>query len=110
MEDDAEAGGETAGNNAGAVVPPSPSMGGAIRRPSGEAYYTPISTSRRNSRAGSEIAMSMKLNAAAVIAELGDISSDDDDDDDFLGEGPVPLPTEEYLVPLKGFGDLSVEK
>jgi len=49
------------------------------RRPSGDEYYAPKSSSRRNSRAGSELAMSMKLSAQRMLAELGEISDDDDD-------------------------------
>lgn len=51
-------------------------------------FYAPKSTSRRNSRAGSELAASMKLNAAAVLEALGDVSDEDDDD---LGLGECTL-------------------
>jgi hypothetical protein len=51
-------------------------------------FYAPKSTSRRNSRAGSELASSMKLNAAAVLEALGDVSDEDDDD---LGLGECTL-------------------
>ena len=54
-----------------------------VHRPSGDEYYAPKSSSRRNSRAGSELSISMKLNAQRVLAELGEISDDDDDDDLF---------------------------
>ena len=49
-----------------------------MRRMSGE-YYEPKSSSRRNSRAGSELAASMKLHAQQALAELGELSDDDDD-------------------------------
>ncbi len=51
----------------------------ALRRHTGEAYYTPRSTQRRVSRAGSEIADNMKLCATMALAELGEISDDDDE-------------------------------
>ena len=50
----------------------------AHRRPSGE-FYNPTSSSRRNSRAGEELRLSMKLDAQKVLAELGEISDDDSD-------------------------------
>ena len=49
-----------------------------MRRMSGE-YYEPKSSSRRNSRAGSELAASMKLHAQQALAELGELSDDEDD-------------------------------
>ena len=55
-----------------------------MRRMSGE-YYEPKSSSRRNSRAGSELAASMKLHAQQALAELGELSDDDDDDQVILG-------------------------
>ena len=55
------------------------------RRLSGEYFYNPLSTSRRNSAKGEELAISMKVNAATMLAELGSIS--DDDDDNYEGEG-----------------------
>ena len=51
----------------------------ANRRPSNE-FYNPTSSSRRNSRAGEELRLSMKLDAQKVLAELGEISDDDSDD------------------------------
>lgn len=63
------------------------------RIPEWDGYYKPISSSRRNSRAGSELAMSMKLSAQKALAELGEVS-DDSDDDDWLA---LPLLKEEHL-------------
>jgi len=72
----------------------------ALRRHTGEAYYTPRSTQRRVSRAGSEIADNMKICATMALAELGEIS---DDDDDLFAE--LVGVTGEMLVPVKGLDD-----
>jgi hypothetical protein len=53
------------------------------RRPSGE-HYAPV---RRPSRAGSELAKSMKEIAAAALLELGDIDDDSHDEINGLGVG-----------------------
>ena len=58
------------------------------RRSSGDEYYAPKSSSRRNSRAGSELAANMKLCAQQALAELGDVS-DDENDEDLLIRGIV---------------------
>ena len=46
-----------------------------------DGYYKPVSSSRRNSRAGSELSISMKKAAMAALAELGEVTDDEDDDD-----------------------------
>ena len=48
-------------------------------------FYQPQPTSRRNSKAGEELVKNMKLTAAELLAELGDISDDDDDAADCIG-------------------------
>lgn len=58
------------------------------RRSPGDEYYAPKSSSRRNSRAGSELAANMKLCAQQALAELGDVS-DDENDEDLLIRGIV---------------------
>lgn len=57
------------------------------RRPSGE-HYAPA---RRPSRAGSELAKSMKEIAAAALLELGDIDDDSDDEINGLGVNGVKI-------------------
>jgi len=49
-------------------------------RVSGEEFYMPKSSSRRNSRAGSELAISMKITAQKALAEMGEVSDDEDED------------------------------
>mmetsp|Transcript_42254 Transcript_42254/g.76241 ORF Transcript_42254/g.76241 Transcript_42254/m.76241 type:complete len:193 (-) Transcript_42254:87-665(-) len=71
-----------------------------VHRPSGDEYYAPKSSSRRNLRAGSELSISMKLNAQRVLAELGEISDDDDDDDDLFRLGVLEGLREESVRAL----------
>eukprot|EP00584_Thalassiosira_punctigera_P012864 CAMPEP_0172550880 /NCGR_PEP_ID=MMETSP1067-20121228/33392_1 /TAXON_ID=265564 ORGANISM="Thalassiosira punctigera, Strain Tpunct2005C2" /NCGR_SAMPLE_ID=MMETSP1067 /ASSEMBLY_ACC=CAM_ASM_000444 /LENGTH=247 /DNA_ID=CAMNT_0013338559 /DNA_START=20 /DNA_END=759 /DNA_ORIENTATION=+ len=72
------------------------SMAPAI--PDWKGYYLPKSSSRRNSRAGSELSISMKINAQKALAELGEIT-DDDEDDDWLA---LDCMREETAVEVEG--------
>mmetsp|Transcript_498 Transcript_498/g.974 ORF Transcript_498/g.974 Transcript_498/m.974 type:complete len:254 (+) Transcript_498:184-945(+) len=47
-------------------------------------FYKPVSSRRNSSREGGELVASMKLNAAKLLAELGNISDDSEDEDDDL--------------------------
>ena len=52
-----------------------------FRRMSGDEYYTPKSSSRRNSGVrGSELAKSMKEQAQQALLELGEISDDEEEE------------------------------
>ena len=46
-----------------------------------DGYYKPASSRRNSSKEGGELVQSMKLNAAKLLAELGDIADDSDEDD-----------------------------
>lgn len=46
-----------------------------------DGYYKPASSRRNSSKEGGELIQSMKLNAAKLLAELGDIADDSDEDD-----------------------------
>lgn len=49
--------------------------------PKWDGNYKPKSSSRRHSRAGSALSMSMKLSAQNALADLGEVSDDDEDED-----------------------------
>lgn len=73
--------------------PPSASL----TRPGGDEYYAPKSSSRRNSRAGSELAASMKLAAQKALAELGELKDDGEDDDELVRAGVLEGVREESV-------------
>lgn len=49
--------------------------------PKWDGNYKPKSSSRRHSREGSALSMSMKLSAQNMLADLGEVSDDDEDED-----------------------------
>lgn len=57
------------------------------RRHSEGEFYTPQPTSRRNSKAGKQLVQSMKLTAAELLAELGDLSDDDVEEINVIARG-----------------------
>ena len=84
-------------NSAASLTSATSPTSASLTRPAGDEYYAPKSSSRRNSRAGSELAASMKLAAQKALAELGELKDDGEDDDELVLTGVLEGVREESV-------------